>query len=192
MDRSAEENSVLSFLDSFTAGLASELIPTQAVITIRLLLEFNNTNSYDVEFEQLDEGVIEIPANDVEDEDLLVGTWNIASSTLEGKARGEIPVEVTATIDLFNDETVRLGGGLVTGQPVVFRIRGELVGFASWAPSFKAHVTLNCLANVDNVFDLDAAGASIVCQHSAEVGKIIEKSGELVVDGDGVDPSCLV
>eukprot|EP00584_Thalassiosira_punctigera_P017320 CAMPEP_0172575154 /NCGR_PEP_ID=MMETSP1067-20121228/137070_1 /TAXON_ID=265564 ORGANISM="Thalassiosira punctigera, Strain Tpunct2005C2" /NCGR_SAMPLE_ID=MMETSP1067 /ASSEMBLY_ACC=CAM_ASM_000444 /LENGTH=170 /DNA_ID=CAMNT_0013367801 /DNA_START=650 /DNA_END=1162 /DNA_ORIENTATION=- len=170
-------------------------------MTIQMILELNNTNPYDIECEQADEGVIELSADDEGGEDLLVGTWNIESSILKGNARSEIPVEVTATVDLLDNDIISLGVDLVTGQSVTFRVTGGIEGFASWAPDLRAHITLICLADVDNIFGLET-GASVSCRHSAKVGQIIEKNGEVEFGGeditsaeaadDEVDSACLV
>lgn len=194
---SAKDNNILGFIDTFTGGLASNLVPTQAVVTIEMVLEVNNTNPYDLEYEQSGEGVIEIPAdqdgNDV-DEDLVVGTWELPSSTLKANARNEIPVEVTATIDLLSSEAAGLAGSFITGDLVVFRVRGGIEG-SSWVPGATGGMTFVCIANVDNILDLDT-GARIKCSHRTKVLNIIDKKGDVDVtdffEEDEVDPLCLV
>ena len=64
---------MLNFLDMLTNDAASDIVPTQAIVTMEMVLLFNNTNTYNVRIEQGDmEGQIIIPAcaiDNVDEED---------------------------------------------------------------------------------------------------------------------------
>lgn len=197
-------NAFLDVLDSLTGGMASSLVPTQASITLDIVLEVNNTNPYDLDYEQGEEGLVAIRTTSTDEgdsdqeEDLIVGTWEVPSSTLKSNARNEIPVSLNTSIDLMDTDTMGLAGGLVSGSPLVFRITGGIEG-SSWVPGMSGKSIFICLANVDNILEL-GSGTNIKCKHSTKVGKgrIINENGEIEFQGldefedDEVDPACFV
>lgn len=189
----ADGNHIMGLLDSFTMGLASQFVPTQATITIELILEVNNTNSFDLEMEQDEAGVIQIDAHQPDshlDNDLKIGEWQLPSTatTLKSQASSHIPVTVTAKIDLLSSEAAGLTGDLMTGADMVFRVQGEMQG-RSWVPGFTGQNTLTCLAKIDNLIDAVGNGAEVTCTQTMRVGSLLETTKEETMENE-VDPSC--
>lgn len=197
MESAEGGNAILNLLDSFTGGMASQFVPSQVTMEIEMTLEVNNTNPYSLDYEQGEEGIIAIPADEGDsplENDLVVGSWQIPTSTLRAKASNDIPVTVTTTIDLLSADTMGLAGNFVSGKAFVFRIKGGIEG-SSWVPGFTGTSNFLCLAYVDDIMDFES-GTSIKCKHSTKVGRIISERGEINfedLDGDDeVDPACFV
>lgn len=225
-DTDAKESSgIVGLVDGFTeslglGSLASQMMPTQATMTIQLILEVNNTNPYDMDYEQTDEGIISIPddrgVEDDEDtttsrqgddnEGMVVGTWEFPSGTLEKNARNQIPVTVTATIDLLSSDALGLAGTFATNGPLAFEVDGGIEG-EGWVPGITGKTKFFCMARVEKVIEAASNGgedASIRCKHSTSLGRRLrglQSSGEtdasdslwaLLGQDDEVDPSCYV
>lgn len=225
-DTDAKESSgILGLVDGFTeslglGSLASQMMPTQATMTIQLILEVNNTNPYDMDYEQTDEGIISIPddrgVEDDEDtttsrqgddtEGMVVGTWEFPSGTLKKNARNQIPVTVTATIDLLSSDALGLAGTFATNGPLAFEVDGGIEG-EGWVPGITGKTKFFCMARVEKVIEAASNGgedASIRCKHSTSLGRRLrglQSSGEtdasdslwaLLGQDDEVDPSCYV
>jgi hypothetical protein len=196
IQRAEGGNPFLDVLDTFTFGMASQVVPAQATMVIEMILEVNNTNPYDLDYQQGDEGLLEIPleeGNGTLKEDLVVGSWTVPSSTLKANARNDIPVSVTTTIDLLSADTVGLATKFATGQTLVFRIRGGIEG-SSWVPGVRGTSSFLCLAHVEDIMDFES-GTTVKCTHSTKAGKFIQESGEFdffAFDDDEVDSSCFV
>ena len=222
-----ESSSILGMVDGFTeslglGSLASQIMPTQATMTIELILEVNNTNPYDMDYEQTDEGVITIPddagaegdedttaarqGEDTEGQGLVVGTWEFPSGTLKKNARNQIPVTVTATIDLLGSDALGLAGTFATNGPLAFEVDGGIEG-EGWVPGISGKTKFFCMARVEKVLEAASNGgedATIRCKHSTSLGRRLrglQSSGEtdesdnlwaLLGQDDEVDPSCYV
>ena len=95
VDQSSEGSG--GILGALTGGL----IPSQIEIEASIVFEVNNTNVFDLDYEQGDEGVIAIPAEETPlNEDLVVGSWTVEEGTLKKRAVNEIPIKANILIDL--------------------------------------------------------------------------------------------
>jgi len=215
-------NVFLSVLDTFTNGMASEMIPTQVVMELEIMLEVNNTNPYDASFEQTEEGTISIPL-DIQQEieqqqqdgstaavsatarsstasvenvenDLVVGTWAIPDDTLRKRARNSVPVTMKTSIDLLGDDTMDLATKFVSGGALAFRIHGEIKG-SGWLPGFSGTTSFICLAMVDDILKI-GENATVKCQRSLKVGVGRRLQDPLGLSDffadEEVDPACYV
>jgi len=192
---------MLEFMDDLTGGAASNVVPSQAFITMEMILEINNTNTYDIDVEQSGEmGTIVIPAcvmdesssncDDVDEtttaaeseDDLTVATWEVLDTVLEANSSTEIPVSVTFAIDFgdADDLAGNLAGLFLSGGPLALRIRGGIV-VSSWFPGLRVE-NISCLAELDDVQNFQDP-PDVTCRHSTNVGKLITVEG--VVDADG-------
>ena len=205
--------------ESLGLGSVSDLLPTQASLTIALIMEVNNTNPYDMDFKQTDDGIISIPddrsvatlesrqGEDPEVDGFVVGAWKMPSGTLKKKARNLITVTVDTKIDLLSTDALGLAGTFASDGPLAFEVDGGIEG-QGWVPGIAGKTKLFCMARVDNVIQA-ASGtqdATIRCKHSTKVGRrrlrgLQGGSGEveyvdnlwaLLGEDDEVDPSCYV
>ena len=205
--------------ESLGLGSVSDLLPTQASLTIALIMEVNNTNPYDMDFKQTDDGIISIPddrsvatlesrqGEDPEVDGFVVGTWEMPSGTLKKKARNLITVTVDTKIDLLSTDALGLAGTFASDGPLAFEVDGGIEG-QGWVPGIAGKTKLFCMARVDNVIQA-ASGtqdATIRCKHSTKLGRrrlrgLQGSSGEveyvdnlwaLLGEDDEVDPSCYV
>ncbi|CAB9513910.1 expressed unknown protein [Seminavis robusta] len=208
-------NALWGFLDSITGGAASDVLPTTATMTLEMIMEVNNTNPYDLDYEQREEGTIVIPATSMEsssdnnddlamsfppesDADLVIGTWKVPEATLKKKARNEIPVTITTEIDLLGGGTFDLAGRFMSGGAFLFRVKGGIEG-SSWVPGMTGKTSFLCLARLDNILNF-GEDANVKCRHSTKVGNLVNNDGDLDFRGVGdfmddeedVDPACLV
>jgi hypothetical protein len=209
---------LMGLLDTVTGGAASAVLPSQATITLDMMMEVNNTNPYDLFYEQNELGTIAIPASTMNlstalsdsgsgedmaippasDGDLVIGTWEVPDSTLKKKSRNEIPVSITTSIDLMNADTIGLAGIFVTGGAFMFRIQGSIEG-TSWVPGLSGETMFLCLAKMEDILNFEES-ASIKCRHTTSVGNLMTDEGDLDFRGVGaffneeeeVDPKCLV
>jgi hypothetical protein len=216
-DDATSSSLLMGFLDTVTGGI----LPTEATITLDMIMEVNNTNPYDLFYEQNELGTIAVPASamnlstlltgggnnggedsmdipPVSDGDLVIGTWEVPDSTLKKKSRNEIPVSITAAIDLMSADTSGLAGILVSEGDFLFRIQGGIEG-SSWVPGLRGETTFLCLAKMEDIMDFKES-ASIKCRQSTRVGNVMTDEGDLDFRGVGeffseeeeVDPMCLV
>lgn len=186
---------VFEFLDDLTNGTASEIIPSQVNITMEMIVEINNTNTYDIYIQQSEEeGTVVIPAcvidasspncDNVDDttipteseDDLIIATWEVPDTELEGNSSTEVPVSVTFTID-FSDGG-DLAGLFVSGGPLELRIQGGIKG-TSWIPGLKVMIFM-CNVEIDDIHNLQEA-PRVQCRQSTDVGKLIHEEGVIDV-----------
>jgi len=172
-------------------GIGSLLgdLGTQATMEIELQLEVNNTNSYDMDYEQCREGLITIPRdipenmNDVEEQavdsttseensDFVIGTWEIPSGTLKKGESNIIPVSIVATIDLLGSDVLSLASAFATNGPLMFEITGCIEG-EGWFPGVGGNVQLLCMARLENSLNAVAGteDASVRCRHKMSIGR---------------------
>lgn len=199
---SEDGNIVTNVLDSLFPGggvgdLASSLLPSQVSMKISIVLEVNNTNVYDLDLEQGEEGVVTIPAeenNNAIEGDRVIGSLEIPSSTLKSRTRNEIPFVVETTFDVLSEDSRQLVTLLVSGNPVVFRITAGIKG-SSWAPGLKANVGFNCLISKENLnlVELDS-GTSLTCTESVRVGtrNLMNEDEEIETKDNEVNSACYV
>ena len=216
-DSEGSSSSLISLFDTFTGGLASGIMPTQVTMTLQLVLEVNNTNPYKLELEQQEQGTIAIPLDDEDgsnttnteegdeattrnaadnnEDRVVVGTWEIPATTLEKRARNEVPITLTTSIDLLADDTLGLGFKIGTGGKVAFRIDGQVRG-SGWVPGFTGTTSLWCLAELEDILNSAGEKATIKCRHSTNVLQIYKRDEEFAIDesmwDDEEDPSCYV
>ena len=184
----------LEFVDDLTGGAAGNVVPSQAIITMEMILEINNTNTYDINVEQSEErGTIVIPAcamdegsssscDDVgettiaaaeSEDDLTVATWEVPDTVIDANSSTEIPVSVTFTIDFgdADDLTGNLVGLFLSGGPLALRIGGG-IEVSSWFPGLRVE-KISCLAVLDDIQNFQDPPPDVTCRHSTNVGKLI-------------------
>lgn len=185
-------NAIASALGKLTGGL----VKTQVEMTMALVMEVNNTNPFDLDYEQDGVGTIVIPAGEITglSKDMEIGDWTIPKGTLKGNAVNEIPVTMNAIVDLASSESAALTANFVTGGPMTFRITGGIKG-EGWVPGLSGENTFVCLTRMDNVATI-GEGADVRCRHSTNVaGQTVEgefESQESFFEAQVVDPACYV
>jgi hypothetical protein len=190
---------MLNFLDTLTNNAASNIIPTQAIIIMEMVLLFNNTNTYNVKIEQGElEGQIIIPACAIDDEDddddddcgnvnemsipnktnddIIIGTWNIPKIILGSESSTEIPISITLTIDLLHGNTKDLASLFIFGGRLLLLIEGDIT-VKSWVPGMHGNVYLQCLAELDEIQNFDDEKPNVKCRHSTNVADWITVEG---------------
>jgi len=121
------------------------LLNAQAIITLEMVIEFNNPNTYDITIKQSEEGTIVIPACVIKnetasncasienmtipvesEEDWMVGTWVLPDTILEAKSSTDIKVSIIVTIDVLSGDVMDLAGLYLSdgGIRLVLRIQG--------------------------------------------------------------------
>lgn len=176
-------------------ALTGGLVPSQVEIDITLILEANNTNVFDLDYEQGDEGIIIIPASETAlSEDMEIGTWTVPKGTLKKNAVNEIPVSMSAVVDMTGSGAV-IAASFLTGGPIFFQITGGIDG-DGWVPGLSGQNTFVCMAGLDNVLAI-GQGANVQCEHSTSVaGQNIqgdfEQQESIFAEAETVDPSCIV
>lgn len=189
-------NALIGALDAFTGGLASQLTLSQVEMTMALVMEVNNTNPFDLDYEQEGVGTIVIPADEITglSQDMQIGDWTFPKGTLKKNAFNEIPVAMNAVVDLASSESTALTANFVKGGPMTFRITGGIKG-EGWVPGLSGENTFICLTTMDNVAAI-GEGANVRCRHSTNVaGQTVEggfESQESFFEAQVVDPACYV
>jgi hypothetical protein len=187
-EEAANNNPVLGFVDSLTGGLASSLIPTQVKLNLALQLQVNNTNPFKLEYAQMNDATINIPeylltnaaptdGPVISPNDFQIGTWQLPDGTLESRSSSIMPVTVSANIDLSDTATLQLAPVFLQGGAMAFLIEGGIRG-STWVPFVSGDVNFLCLAQIDNILQLDE-GAKVRCRTSIKVGDFINKEGEI-------------
>ena len=152
-----------------------DLLDAQAIITLEMVIEFNNPNTYDITIKQSEEGTIVIPACVIKNEtasncasivdmtiptesedDWMVGTWVLPDTILEAKSSTNITVSIIANIDVLSGDVMDLAGLYLSdgGIRLVLRIQGG-VRASSWMPGLSGGLTFDCLAGYDDVKSWD-------------------------------------
>ena len=187
---------MLNFLDMLTNDAASDIVPTQAIVTMEMVLLFNNTNTYNVRIEQGDmEGQIIIPAcaiDNVDEEDcgnvnemiipnntiddIVIGTWNIPKIVLGSESSTEIPISIKLTIDLLHGNTKDLASLFIFGGRLVLIIEGD-INVKSWIPGMHGQVYLQCLAELEEIQNFLDEKPNVNCRHSTNVADWITVEG---------------
>lgn len=224
-DNAEEASGIFGLLDGVAEaagfGSISAYIPTQVSMTINLTMEVNNTNPYDMDYEQSEEGVISIPddaggaASDsggesaarqgtTAGEGLVVGTWELPKGTLKKRKQNLLPVSIDTTIQI--SDMLGLGMTFAANGPMAFEVEGNIEG-EGWVPGVSGKVSFLCMARLENTAQA-ATGmedATIRCRHKTRLGRRLrelqEISGEydmtenlwdLLGEDDVVDEACLV
>jgi len=172
-----------------SSNLLGSLLPTQATLQLNLVLEVNNTNPFDIDYNPLEQGNIHIPEfllngeSDNDDGpvrsggDFFIGNWAIPDGTLSKRSSHDIPVEVFATIDLAQPETLGLAPIFLQGGKMAFLIDGGIEG-NTWVPFVRGEVRFLCLVQVDNILAF-GEDARIRCLTSVQVGRLVNIEGEI-------------
>ena len=137
----------------------------------------------------------------------MIGTWEIPSGSLKKKARNQIPVTLTTTIDLLGNDALGLAGTFASNGPMTFEVNGGIEG-EGWVPGVTGKTKFLCMARLENAMaaTMGSADATIRCRHSTRLGRRLRNlldvdSGEfeysdnlwtLLGEDDEVDPSCYV
>ncbi|CAB9498992.1 expressed unknown protein [Seminavis robusta] len=203
----ADSNPLVGALNTLSGGLIGSV--SKATINLDLVLQVNNTNSYKLNYKQLDTGYVKIPEfmlnfgtptdGPVETlNDFPVGNWDIDDGTLPKKSATLLPVSVSAEIDLADPATIGLAPIFLSGGEMAFLIKGGIEG-SNWVPGLTGDVRFLCLAQVEDVLQF-GADAKIFCRTSLDVGGIISQEGviqtrnlqEILLEQPPTDPSCWV
>jgi hypothetical protein len=177
------------FLGALTGGLLS----TEIALNLTVVLEVNNTNVFDLDYEQGEPGIVVIPADQTPlDEDLPIGTWTAPKGTLKKEAVNLVPVIVNAAFDLVGSGAAALATNFVTGGPIVFRITGGVDG-KGWVPGMTGENTFVCDATLDDVLNAEES-ATVNCKHSTSVAGVDAGAGEseTSLTNSEEDTSCYV
>jgi len=189
-------DNISSFGENFLDNLPSISLPSEVSMTIRLVLEVNNTNTYDINLAEQEQGVVTIPAeenNYAIEEDWVVGSLIIPSSTLKGKTRNDIPILLKTTIDVSKSvQLARLLMSTVTSKnPIYFRIAATIQGY-SWIPSIIVTTGFNCLAS-------SSSETNPTCTQSVKVGvgggttrNLVDKNNNNDNNSEEMNSACYV
>lgn len=186
---------MLNFLDMLTNDAASDIVPTQAIIIMEMVLLFNNTNTYNVRIEQGDmEGQIIIPGCAIDNDDdvcgnvnemiipnktnndIIIGTWNIPKIVLGSESSTEILISITLTIDLLHGNTKDLASLFIFGGRLLLLIEGD-INVKSWIPGMHGQVHLQCLAELEEIQNFLDEKPNVKCHHSTNVSDWITVEG---------------
>lgn len=195
-------NSLLGVLDEVTGGLGSALNLTSVNMTVELTLEVTNSNPYDIRYAHTDDGTVVIPATTdgaAQNTDLLIGQWNLQSSTLKKNARNQLTVTLTAAIDLLDiqNSSTNVSSTVSNGGPLDFRIAGGIEG-STWVPRLKGETSFVCFARLGNILSASLGNilspslaeaslgedVSIRCKTTTRVGNLRTENEEKSFDMD--------
>lgn len=149
-------------------------IPTRLNITVNIMLEVNNTNTFKLDYEQdtTAENTISIIRDN--GEILPLGDWYIGKGRLEKRQQKDIPMRVNASIDLEGSEVAKLVSSSTT-----FRMQGTILGTA-WLPGAQGIISIDCLAKVDGLFNSQLE--SLACTNRNQLGGIVEEETVILVN----------